>query len=79
MQDESVGTLWLLYRQDDTPIALLIKQMIAKLVKAQAEYYAGRYKIPEEREYDLALNYYRIDREAWAGWGNRLPFLKEQS
>jgi hypothetical protein len=79
MQDESVGTLWLLYHQDDTPIALLVKQMIAKLVKAQAEYYAGRYKFPEEDEFNRALDYYRIPHQSWAGWGNRLPFSKEQS
>jgi hypothetical protein len=79
MQDESIGAVWLLYHQDDTPIALLIKQMIAKLVKAQAEYYAGRYKFPEEEEFNRALNYYRIDTKLWAGWGNRLPLLAERS
>jgi hypothetical protein len=79
MQDESIGAVWLLYHQDDTPIALLIKQMIAKLVKAQAEYYAGRYKFPEEEEFERALNYYRIDTSLWAGWVTGYPFWERSS
>ena len=69
MKDQSIGLVWLLHYQDDCPMGLLIRQMIIKLVKERADWWAGRYNFPEREHYMLALRDYCIDPAIWDIWG----------
>jgi hypothetical protein len=65
INETNIGLVWLLYRENLSPVGLLIQQMIHKMVNDRADYWAGRYNFPKREHYMLALRDYCIDPGLW--------------